>query len=169
VTFTPHTSPPTGRWTTAELDAMPDDNRRRDLLDGALILHPSRPSPHRMIAARLMVALEQGCPDDYDVTQGMQIRLSATTAFVADGLVSRHHAAASNPTFYRPEDVLLVAEVVSRQSSALDRILKPSLYAKAGIPYITPPSSRHPLDVVVRWHAPPGAYHWYVVDVMGAP
>jgi Uma2 family endonuclease len=54
---------------------------------------------------------------------------------VADGLVSRHRAAASNPTFYRTDDVLLVVEVVSRHSSALDRLLKPSLYAKAGIPY----------------------------------
>ncbi|MEE6305713.1 hypothetical protein V1634_02540 [Plantactinospora veratri] len=42
--------PPAGGWTTDDLDAMPDDGHRRELLDGVLIMSPSpprhtRPSP----------------------------------------------------------------------------------------------------------------------------
>lgn len=53
--------PPAGGWTTDDLDAMPDDGHRRELLDGALISRPtprhlwpaattSARSPHSMIA-----------------------------------------------------------------------------------------------------------------------
>jgi hypothetical protein len=34
--------PPPGGWTTDDLDAMPDDGHRRELLDGVLILSASR-------------------------------------------------------------------------------------------------------------------------------
>ncbi|MEV4828255.1 hypothetical protein ACQP2H_27585 [Micromonospora sp. CA-248260] len=42
--------PPEGGWTTDDLDALPEDGRRRELLDGVLIVPPpppasTRPSP----------------------------------------------------------------------------------------------------------------------------
>ena len=36
---------------------------------------------------------------------------------------------------YLPTEVLLAVEIVSPGSLAMDRILKPALYAEAGIPY----------------------------------
>ncbi|SCL40656.1 hypothetical protein GA0074692_5910 [Micromonospora pallida] len=32
--------PPDGGWTTDDLDALSDDGRRRELLDGVLLVYP---------------------------------------------------------------------------------------------------------------------------------
>ena len=54
--------PPAGGWTTDDLDALPEDGLRRELLDGVLLVSPSPTDIHQIIAARLMVALEETCP-----------------------------------------------------------------------------------------------------------
>ncbi|WP_343898461.1 hypothetical protein [Micromonospora gifhornensis] len=66
--------PPSGEWTTDDLDALPDDGRRRELLDGVLLVPASPTAAHQTIAMRLGVALEAECPDEYEVTQGVEVR-----------------------------------------------------------------------------------------------
>jgi hypothetical protein len=61
--------PPAGGWTTDDLDALPEDGLRRELLDGVLLVSPCRTDIHQIIAGRLMVALEETCPDDLQVLQ----------------------------------------------------------------------------------------------------
>jgi hypothetical protein len=39
-----------GGWTTDDLDALPEDGQRRELLDGALIMSPSPTGFHQIIA-----------------------------------------------------------------------------------------------------------------------
>ncbi len=68
--------PPAGGWTTDDLDALPEDGVRRELLDGVLLVSPSPTDIHQIIAARLMVALEETCPGDLQVTQAVEVRLS---------------------------------------------------------------------------------------------
>jgi Uma2 family endonuclease len=63
------TFPPAGKWTTEDLDAMPEDGRRRELLDGVLIMSPSPTAAHQKIAMRLGVALEETCPDELPVSR----------------------------------------------------------------------------------------------------
>lgn len=133
--MTPGDAPPAGGWTIDDLDALPEDGRRRELLDGALHVPPTPSAAHQAMTARLMVALEASCPATLDVTQRMQIRISRTRAFVPDGIVTRFGAAADNPTWYSPEDVLLAVEIVADGSKAMDRWLKPGAYAAAGIPF----------------------------------
>lgn len=50
--------PPEGGWTTDHLDGLPEDGRRRELLDGVLLVPPSPTRFHQTIAMRLGVALE---------------------------------------------------------------------------------------------------------------
>ncbi|MEV4629133.1 hypothetical protein AB0J90_23015 [Micromonospora sp. NPDC049523] len=45
--------PPTDGWTTDDLDALPDDGHRRELLDGVLIMSSSPTAAHQTIAWRL--------------------------------------------------------------------------------------------------------------------
>ncbi|MGW1058985.1 Uma2 family endonuclease [Micromonospora rubida] len=127
--------PPEGGWTTDDLDALPEDGRRRELLDGVLLVPPSPTRVHQTIAGRLGVALEEDCPDEYDVTQGVEVRINRTRSFVPDVLVTTSVAARRQPSRYEAHEVVLAVEIVSPSTRSIDRVLKPALYAQAGIPY----------------------------------
>jgi Uma2 family endonuclease len=127
--------PPAGGWTTDDLDELPEDHRRFELIDGALIVSPSPTNIHQTIAARLVAVLEESCPADYDVTQAVEIRVSKTRSFIPDVLVTTAGAAARSPSKFAPHEVALVVEVVSPTSVTMDRITKADLYAQAGIPF----------------------------------
>lgn len=122
-------------WTIEALDALPEDGRRRELLDGMLLVHPSPTSIHQIIAMRLMVALEQTCPVDYQVTQAVEVRLSARRSFIPDVLAVTDQAAQRRAAHYTADEVVLAVEIVAATSESLDRVLKPALYAQAGIPH----------------------------------
>ena len=50
--------PGAGRpFTVEELDRMPDDGHRYELLDGSLVVSPRPGMPHQVVATRLVVAL----------------------------------------------------------------------------------------------------------------
>jgi Uma2 family endonuclease len=127
--------PPPGGWTTDDLDALPEDGYRRELLDGVLIVSPSPTNLHQVIAGRLMVALEEHCPEDCDVTQGVEVRMSRRRSFIPDVLVTTDAAGKRVTATLDPHEVLLAVEIVSESSRTMDRITKPALYAQAGIPY----------------------------------
>ncbi|RZU51884.1 Uma2 family endonuclease [Krasilnikovia cinnamomea] len=127
--------PPAGGWTTDHLEAMPEDGRRRELLDGVLLVSPSPTDVHQIIAMRLGVALEQTCPPDLQVTQGVEVRISNRRSFIPDVLVATDEAARRRAGHYAPHEVVLAVEIVSPTSQSMDRITKPALYAAAGIPF----------------------------------
>ncbi|MFF5175248.1 Uma2 family endonuclease [Micromonospora sp. NPDC000089] len=122
-------------WTTDDLDALPDDGRRRELLDGVLLMSPSPTRMHQSIAGLLMVALDDDCPDGYDVTQAVGVRINRTRSFIPDVLVTTAAAAAREPSRYEPHEVVLAVEIASPSTRSIDRVLKPALYAQAGIPF----------------------------------
>ncbi|MER5337648.1 Uma2 family endonuclease [Micromonospora sp. NPDC002717] len=80
-----------------------------------------------------MVALEEDCPDDHDVTQGVEVRISRPRSFLPDVLVTTSAAARRQPSRYEPHEVVLTAEIVSPSTQSIDRVLKPALYAQAGM------------------------------------
>ncbi|WP_229400463.1 Uma2 family endonuclease [Micromonospora okii] len=127
--------PPEGGWTTDDLDALPEDGRRRELIDGVLLVSPSPTRVHQTIAMRLGVALEEDCPDEYDVTQGVEVRINRTRSFIPDVLVTTSTAAVRATSCYAPHEVVLAVEIVSPSTRSIDRVLKPALYAQAGIPF----------------------------------
>lgn len=127
--------PPAGGWTTDDLEALPEDGLRRELLDGVLLVSPSPTDIHQIIAMRLGVLLEENCPADLQVTQGVEVRISPRRSFIPDVLVATDEAASRRGRFYAPQEVVLAVEIVSPTSQSMDRITKPALYAKAGIPY----------------------------------
>lgn len=126
--------PPAGGWTVDDLADFPEDGHSRELLDGVLLVSPSPGANHQIIAGRLMYILEETCPPDYQVTQAVDIRLSRTRVFCPDVLVTTDEAAARRASNFEPHEVVLVVEIVSDGSQAMDRITKPTLYAQAGIP-----------------------------------
>lgn len=140
--------PPESEWTTDDLDALPEDGRRRELLDGVLLMSPSPTRTHQTIAGRLMVALDEECPDGYDVTQAVEVRINRTRSFIPDVLVTTATAAAREPAKYEPHEVVLAIEIVSPSTRSIDRVLKPALYAQAGIPFYWRIETEGALEVV---------------------
>ena len=62
------TTLPRGRaLTVADLETMPDDGHRYELIDGALIVTPA-PSPrHQRVSRNLLMALHAACPATLEV------------------------------------------------------------------------------------------------------
>ena len=56
-----------GPLTVQDLEGMPDDGRRYELIDGVLVVSPAPGRRHQKIAARLYGVLETACPPEYDV------------------------------------------------------------------------------------------------------
>jgi Uma2 family endonuclease len=127
--------PPPGGWTTDDLDELPEDGRRHEMIDGALIVSPSPTFRHQKLASRIEDALEATCPDEWAVAQGIEIRISRLRSLTPDVLVVGIEAADREPSRFLPQEVLLVVEIVSPGSVTMDRVAKPALYAQAGIPY----------------------------------
>ena len=128
-------APPADGWTVDDLDTLPDDGVRRELIDGALHVSPSPTSVHQVIAMRLGVALEQACPDHLFVSQSNDVQLSPRRLFIPDVLVTTFEAARRRADSFTADEVVLAVEIVSPGSQSIDRVLKPALYAKAGIPH----------------------------------
>jgi Uma2 family endonuclease len=127
--------PPSDPWTTDDLDTLPEDGFRRELLDGVLLVSPTPTDIHQVIAMRLGVALEDVCPEELHVTQAVEIRMGPRRSFIPDVLVTTDEAARRGGRFYTPDEVVLAVEIVSPTSKSMDRVMKPALYAKAGIPH----------------------------------
>ncbi len=77
-------------FTRAELDALPDDGRRHELIDGILIVSPA-PSPRHQIAlAALHLILARACPDELIVLFApLDVALAVDTVMQPDLLVAR--------------------------------------------------------------------------------
>ena len=66
-------------FTTDELDRMPDDGRRYELLDGVLVVSPRPGTIHQVVALRLAATLHAACPEDMFVTPEPAVQLNRTT------------------------------------------------------------------------------------------
>ena len=56
-----------GPMTVRDLERMPEDGRRYELIDGTLVVSPSPGRRHQKIVARLYPVLEAACPAEFDV------------------------------------------------------------------------------------------------------
>jgi Uma2 family endonuclease len=121
-----------GPWTEADYHALPETRERIELLDGSLLVTPAPSSDHQQIARRLANLLESAAPDELEIVEAVNLRVGPSKLLIPDLLTSRRLGATA---VYQPEDVVLVAEVVSPSTTTTDRLIKPQLYAAAGIPW----------------------------------
>lgn len=120
-------------WTTDDLDALADDGIRRELVDGVLIVTPPPSFAHQNLVRSLCAAIDPLLPPHLVVKQGCGMRINHKRAFVPDVLVAKRGAPSDRSNSLRPQDVVLVVEIVSPTTVSIDRVLKPALYAGAGI------------------------------------
>jgi Uma2 family endonuclease len=123
--------PAAGRpFTVDELDRMPDDGRRYELLDGALIVSPRPTTIHQMVAFRLARRLDRSCPDGLYVMPEPAVKLNDDTEFDPDiVVVRREHVGGAKVT----EPPLLAVEVRSPSTALIDLNRKKAAYEAFGV------------------------------------
>ncbi|WP_189082905.1 Uma2 family endonuclease [Mangrovihabitans endophyticus] len=120
-------------WFADDLDHLPEAPRHTELIDGALVfmMSPQR-SWHARIVTALAVSLAEQAPRGIEVEREMTIRLDERNRPEPDVLVTTEPYDPDR-TYYTPEQVLLVIEVVSPESAHRDQTVKLRKYAEAGI------------------------------------
>ncbi len=124
---------PPGGWTVDDLDRWPESNVRYELTDGALTVSPSPTSLHQALAAKLCVRLENDAPPPLAATQAVEIRFARKTTRIPDVLVVESEEPERH--WFAGPEVLLAVEIESPGSHVDDRITKPGLYARYGVPH----------------------------------
>jgi Uma2 family endonuclease len=125
-----------GSITAGDLDRIPNLPPHTELIDGTLTFREPQSNFHTATVSLLAFGLSRSLPPDLRVRREMTVTLGRRQRPEPDVLVL--HAAGVTglqQNDFRPEDVVLVAEVVSPRSAVRDRMRKPQLYAAAGIPH----------------------------------
>lgn len=156
--------PAAGRpFTVAELDRMPDDGRRYELLDGVLVVSPRPTTIHQLVATRLAVLLTNSCPDDLCVVAEPAVMLSDVTEFDPD-IVVVGMADVGGAKFTQPP--LLAVEVRSPSTALIDLNRKKAAYERFGVPsyWVVVPDLHRPELLVFEG---PGGQYEEVAHVVG--
>lgn len=160
--------PPEDGYCAEDLDTIPDLPPHTELIDGSLVFVSPQASFHRRMLRALEWALVEQAPKEYEVVREMTVTIEAKQRPEPDIMIVWAAAETSlDQTDFKPEDVLLVAEVVSPESRVRDRERKPQLYAKAGFRVYwrfeqvdgRPTAYSYELDPATRAYVPTGIHH----------
>lgn len=117
--------------TREELDALPDDGLRHELIDGAFVMTPSPGSRHQAMVAGLHVALRAACQGtDWIVRFAPLDVVLGSSVVEPDLLVATAEAFTERGLSSAP---LLVVEVRSPATAWLDEGRKLTLYQENGV------------------------------------
>lgn len=122
-----------GPWTEEDYRALPEDNRRIELVDGALLVSPQPGPPHQRLSFHLHVALDVNAPDGLEILDAVNVRIGPGRILIPDLVVVT--TVGISTTEIDAADVLMAVELTSPSNAGRDRLVKPRAYADAGIPY----------------------------------
>jgi Uma2 family endonuclease len=123
-----------GPYTVADLEAMPEDGQRYELIDGGLLVTPGPAPLHQRVTVRLVKLLDDHVARGFEALTPVDLDCGGDNVLQPDIVVLPSKIVDSGVRVVRAGDVLLVVEVVSPSSVRMDRVLKPQIYAEAGIP-----------------------------------
>ncbi|WP_344066810.1 Uma2 family endonuclease [Nostocoides vanveenii] len=117
-------------FTRSDLDALPDDGRRHELIDGVLVMTPA-PSPrHQLIQMELIKRLLPAIPTGQRLLAApLDVVLGPATVLQPDLLIAARTALTSRDLPVAP---LLAIEVLSPSTRRLDLGIKRALYESGG-------------------------------------
>lgn len=117
--------------TRADLESMPDDGHRYELIDGTLIVTPSPAVPHQRIVGNLHLLLRAGVPEHLEVMLApLDITVSDITVLQPDLLVAGRDTLAGQKMVGLP---VLAVEVLSPSTRLIDLNLKKAAFERAGV------------------------------------
>ena len=154
-------------FTVDDLDGMPDDGRRYELVDGMLFVSAAPGWLHQRAVLRLSVLLDQACTSGFEVlTAPFAVQFGARTQLQPDLLVteSRHFSVRG---LYVPP--LLAVEVLSDSTRMYDRNTKRLVFERAGTPsyWLVEPSARPAEAKLEVWQANTSGEYKLVEAVVG--
>ncbi len=140
--------------TRADLDAMPDDGHRYELIDGVLIVTPAPSWQHQRVVSRLVGLLAQTCPPDMEAfVAPLDVALAIDTVMQPDVLVARRSDLGDRDLSAAP---VLAVEVLSPSTRRVDLTLKRSRFESAGCPAYWVIDPEEPS--LTAWQLTSGAY-----------
>jgi Uma2 family endonuclease len=126
------TLPWSGPFSRSDLELMPDDGHRYELLDGVLLVTPAPGSPHQTAVLELAVLLRASCPPDLKVyVAPFAVVLATDTELQPDVLVARRDDLTARDLRAAP---VLATEVLSPSTRRFDLHTKRARYEAAGTP-----------------------------------
>lgn len=141
--------------TREDLEAMPDDGHRYELVDGTLIVTPAPSLRHQLVSSRLFSLLDRHCPAGLLVlTAPTDVRLAEDTVLQPDLLVVPRDVLDQETQALT--HVLLAVEVLSASTRHVDLGLKKARYEAAGTPCYW--SVDHDALELVAWEWREGGY-----------
>lgn len=114
-----------------DLEAMPDDGRRYELIDGVLLVSAMPVPRHQRMAHLLWRLLEDSAPPDLWVIGPVDVELSGDTMVEPDLIVAPRTAFNDKRLPVAP---LLAIEILSPSTAITDLNVKFARYERAGIP-----------------------------------
>ncbi len=139
------------RMTRADLDALPDDGWRHELIDGALLMTPAPSARHQTVVLGLAVLLRSACPDHLQVfVAPFDVALADDTVVQPDVLVARRSDLTEADL---PTAPVLAVEVLSPSTRHIDLDLKRARYERAGCPsyWVIDPGDDERAASIVMW------------------
>ncbi|TDD04643.1 Uma2 family endonuclease [Saccharopolyspora terrae] len=119
-------------FTVYDLETMPDDGHRYELLERALLATPAPGYKHQKVVLRLGALLDAACPDELDVLPApFAVRPSVTVELQPDLLVARDEDLTEA---YLPTAPVLAVEVLSPSTKLHDLNSKKAFYERLGVP-----------------------------------
>lgn len=117
--------------TYADLESMPDDGHRYELVDGTLIVTPAPSIRHQIVVGNLYAALREACPGELVVLFApSDVVLGPSTVMQPDLLVARR---ADLTARNLPTAPLLAVEVLSPSTRRVDLGTKRLAFEAAGL------------------------------------
>ncbi len=115
-----------------DLDELPDDGHRYELVDGALIVTPAPSYRHQDVVGNLYTTLKNACPPELKVLLGpFDVVLAEDTVLQPDLLVAPRRDFTARD---RPAALLLAVEVLLPSTRLVDLSLKRVRYQAARCP-----------------------------------
>ena len=144
--------------TVEDLEALPDDGRRYELIGGAIVMTPAPIPGHQTFLLELAVVLRREVPPghklfitpiDYDLPDGHRVQPDVIIVPV-ESIGEKRLAGPA----------LLIVEIVSPGSNVHDRITKRAVYEEAGVPayWIIDPAAGHFLALRLSENGTYGPY-----------
>lgn len=126
---------PWGRpLTVADLEAMPDDGHRYELIDGVLIVTPAPGTAHQRAVVALLRSLADACPSGAGLevlVAPYEVVLADDTSVQPDLLVARRDQLTDRCL---PAAPVLAVEILSPNNPKYDLDVKRDRYQRAGVP-----------------------------------
>ncbi len=115
-----------------DLQAMPDDGHRYELVDGVLIVTPAPRRLHQRAITRLLVLLHGAAPPDVEVLPAPLDYVVSDVTVLEPDIIAAY--AADYGDYNLQQTPLLVVEVLSPSTARIDRGTKRLAFEGAGVP-----------------------------------